>query len=204
MKFIGFLFVFCCAAATLKAQVPNHAPINLGKNDTIRTYLTVVDGQVMPWIIGAEVKIVDVRIFKSKADRDAYNRLDYNIRKVWPYAHFAGERYAQLQRDIAVTADKRKQKQLVTDCDNQIKDLFKREVENLTISQGEVLIKLIDRQTGNTSYDLVKELKGGLDAFMLQSVARLFGHNLKEVYDADEDRDIEAILHKYGYDATNN
>jgi hypothetical protein len=77
-------------------------------------------------------------------------------------------------------------------------------VENLTISQGEVLIKLIDRQTGNTSYELVKQLKGGLNAFMMQSIARLFGHNLKETYDPDEDRDIETILHKYGYDAVNN
>ena len=78
--------------------------------------------------------------------------------------------------------------------------MFKREVEDMTISQGEVLIKLVDRETGNTSYDLVKQLKGGLDAFMMQSVARLFGHNLKETYDTNEDRDIEAILHQYGYD----
>lgn len=164
----------------------------------------MVDGQPMPWIMYGEIKIVDTRIFRSQADRDAYNRLVYNVRRVWPYAQFAGQRYQQLQRDLAVTADKHKQKELVTACNNQIKDLFKREVENLTISQGEVLIKLIDRQTGNTSYELVKQLKGGLDAFMLQSVARLFGHNLKETYDVDEDRDIESIIQREGYDSVKN
>jgi hypothetical protein len=118
-----------------------------------------------------------------------------------PYAHFAGERYRQLQRDLAVTGDKHKQKELISACNDQIKDLFKREIENLTISQGEVLIKLIDRETGNTSFELVSELKGGIDAFMLQSVARIFGHNLKETYDPDEDRDIEQILQQAGYDS---
>ena len=88
---------------------------------------------------------------------------------------------------------------MVDTCETQIKDLFKKEVENLTISQGEILIKLIDRQTGNTSYEMVKELKGGLKAFMLQSVARIFGHNLKEQYDPNEERDMEAILREAGY-----
>jgi hypothetical protein len=204
MKFIGFLLVLCCAVGILKAQTPSPAPVKLGKNDTIKTYQTILDGKPTPWIMFGEVKIVDVRVFKSQADRDAYNRLEYNVRKVIPYAHFAGERYRQLQRDLAMTADKKKQKELVSACNDQIKDLFKREIENLTISQGEVLIKLIDRETGNTSYELVSQLKGGLDAFMLQSVARIFGHNLKETYDADEDRDIETILQKAGYDSYKN
>ena len=204
MKFIGLLLFCCCVAGIVSAQTPKPAPMKLGKNDTIKTYMTMVDGQPVPWIVYGEVKIVDTRIFLTQADRDAYNRLEYNVKRVWPYAQFAGQRYQQLQRDLALTADKHKQKELVAACNNQIKDLFKREVENLTISQGEVLIKLIDRQTGSTSYDLVKQLKGGLDAFMLQSVARLFGHNLKETYDADEDRDIESIIQKEGYDSTRN
>jgi hypothetical protein len=204
MKFIGILLLFCCALGVVKAQTPKPAPTKLGKNDTIRTYMTVLDGQYVPWIVTDQVNIRDVRIFKSQAERDAYNRLAYNVRKVIPYAHFAGERYRQLQRDLALTSDKHKQKDLITNCNNQIKDLFKKEIENLTISQGEVLIKLIDRETGNTSYELVTQLKGGLDAFMLQSVARIFGHNLKETYDRDEDRDIETILQQAGYDSTKN
>ena len=204
MKFIGLFLVFCCVVGTAVAQAPKPAPVKLGKNDTIRTYGTMLDGKLVPWIVIGDVKIVDTRIFKSDADRQAYLQLEYNVRKVIPYAHFAGARYRQLQRDLALTGDKKKQKELVAACNNQIKDLFKKEVENLTISQGEVLIKLIDRETGNTSYDLVKQLKGGLDAFMLQSVARVFGHNLKETYDPDQDRDIENILIKEGYDSSNN
>lgn len=199
MKFIGFILLFSCCSVLVKAQEKLPPPVQLGKNDTIRTYVTNLDGQLTPMIVTEEVKIVDVRIFKSQADRDAYRRLRYNIYKVLPYAKFAAERYQKLQRDLATTADKKKQKLMVDTCETQIKNLFKKEVENLTISQGEILIKLIDRQTGSTSYQMVKDLKGGLKAFMFQSLARLFGHDLKETYDPNEERDMEAILQQAGF-----
>ena len=204
MKFIGFLLFFSCGVLLVSAQEKQPQPLKLGKNDTIRTYLTEEDGELMPMIVGPEVKIMDVRIFKTQADRDAYRRLRYNIYKVLPYAKYASQKYEQLQRSLATTTDKRRQKRMVDTCENDIKSLFKKEIENLTISQGEILIKLIDRQTGSTSYDMVKDLKGGLKAFMFQSLARLFGHNLKETYDPSEERDMEAILQEAGYYANQN
>lgn len=204
MKFIGLLLLLCCSVVLVKAQEKLPEPLKTGKNDTIRCYLTNVDGTLMPMVIGPEVKIQDVRIFKTQADRDAYRRLRYNIYKVMPYAKYAAERYQQLQRSLATTTDKKTQKRMVDTCETQIKDLFKKEVENLTISQGEILIKLIDRQTGNTSYEMVKELKGGLKAFMFQSLARVFGHNLKENYDPNEEHDMEAILQEAGFYAYQN
>jgi hypothetical protein len=207
MKFIGFLLLFCCSLGTLMAQEvkpeAKPAPLILGKHDTIKTYLTIDSGKLLPWIVLEDVKIVDVRIFKSQADRDNFNRLRYNVLKVLPYARFAGQRYRKLQRDLAVTADKHAQKILIDSCETQIKNLFNKEIKNLTISQGEVLIKLIDRETGNTSYQMVKDMKGGFKAFVYQSVARVFGHDLKETYDPDEQKDIEAILVQAGYTSAN-
>jgi Domain of unknown function (DUF4294) len=204
MKFIGFLLLFSCCALLVKAQDVIPSQPQQGKNDTIREYETMLNGELVPMIVTPEIKIVDVRIFKSQADREAYRRLKYNIYKVLPYAKFASQRYEKLQRDLATTADKRRQKLMIDTCENQIKDLFKREVENLTISQGEILIKLIDRQTGNTSYEMVKQLKGGLKAFMFQSLARIFGHDLKETYDPNEERDMEAILQEAGFYSNQN
>ncbi|MEO3404568.1 DUF4294 domain-containing protein [Mucilaginibacter sp. CAU 1740] len=208
MKFIGSLLLLCClmgaASAQTTAPATTPAPVKLSKNDTIKTAMTVLDGELVPWIVEPEVKIVDTRIFASEADRLNYRRLRYNVLKVLPYARFAGQRYRQLQRDLAVTSDKKTQKQLVNKCEDEIKTLFNKEIKNLTISQGEVLIKLIDRETGQTSFAMVKELKGGFKAFMFQSVASIFGHNLKETYDREEQRDIEAILTQAGYDSTNN
>ncbi|HEY4194724.1 MAG TPA: DUF4294 domain-containing protein, partial [Mucilaginibacter sp.] len=195
MKFIGLLLSLFCLAGVVEAQTQKPAPVILGKNDTIKTYATPDStGVMMPWIVLPDIKITDVRIFKSKADYDKYRMLRYNVMKVLPYAQFAGQRYRQLQRDLALTGDKHKQKELINACETQIKDLFNKEIKNLTISQGEVLIKLIDRETGYTSYSMVKDLKGGFSAFILQSAARIFGHDLKETYDRDEQKDIEAIL----------
>ncbi|MBS1529053.1 MAG: DUF4294 domain-containing protein [Bacteroidetes bacterium] len=204
MKFIGFLLLFWCSALLASAQDKLPAQPVTGKNDTIREYETLLDGELVPMIVTPEIKINDVRIFKSEADREAYRRLKYNIYKVLPYAKYAAQRYDKLQRDLATTADRRRQKLMIDTCENQIKDLFKREIENLTISQGEILIKLIDRQTGNTSYQMIKDLKGGLKAFMFQSIARVFGHNLKETYDPNEERDMEAILQEAGFYANQN
>jgi len=204
MKFIGFLLVFSCFTVLVEAQDKLPSQPNTGKKDTIREYETLLDGELVPMIVTPEIKIVDVRIFKSQADREAYRRLKYNIYKVLPYAKYASQRYEQLQRSLATTADKRRQKLMIDTCETQIKDLFKREIENLTISQGEILIKLIDRQTGNTSYQMLKDLKGGLKAFMFQSIARVFGHNLKETYDPNEERDMEAILQEAGFYANQN
>ena len=205
MKFIGFMLLYCCfTLGTLRAQTQPAAPVVRGNNDTIKTYVALVDGVNIPWVIIEDVNIHDTRIFKSQADRQAYNRLRYNVIKVIPYAKFAGNRYRQLERDLALTADKKRQKQLIKVCETEIKDKFKKEVVNLTVTQGEVLIKLIDRETHNTTYSLVKELKGGFTAFALQTAARIFGHNLKETYDRDEQRDIEYILQKEGYDSIKN
>jgi len=204
MKFIGFTLLLCCLMGAARAQTATPAPVTLGKNDTIKTAMTNLDGELVPWIVEPEVRIVDTRIFASEADRLNYRRLRYNVMKVLPYARFAGQRYRQLQRDLAVTADRKKQKELVSTCEGEIKNLFNKEIKNLTISQGEVLIKLIDRETGQTSFAMVKELKGGFKAFMFQSVASIFGHNLKETYDPEEQKDIEAILNQAGYNSYSN
>ena len=205
MKFIAFLLVFCGVFSIAKAQDETPAkPIILGKNDTVKTYLTKLDGELVPWIVLPEVRIFDSRIFASAQDRANFYRLRYNVIKVLPYARFASRRYTQLQRDLALTGDKKQQKLLVKACEKEIKDLFNKEIKNLTISQGEVLIKLVSRETGTTSYGLAKELKGSFNAFLFQSVASLFGHNLKQTYDREEQRDIETILESLGYTSTAN
>ena len=77
-------------------------------------------------------------------------------------------------------------------------NMFNKEIKNLTITQGGILIKLIDRETGASSYDLLKDMKGGITAFFYQSIARFFGNNLKNTYDPQQDRDIEAIIQATG------
>lgn len=170
-----------------------------GKNDTITVALTRVNDETIPWLPAPEVTITATRIFKSPEERMRFNRLRYNVLKVLPYAKFARERYAKLQFDLASTPKKRDQKILVKAFEMEIKNMFNTQIRNLTITQGGILIKLIDRETGTSSYDLLKDMKGGFNAFFYQSVARVFGNNLKSKYDPQEDHDIEDIIRSYPY-----
>ncbi|MEO6522373.1 MAG: DUF4294 domain-containing protein [Mucilaginibacter sp.] len=199
MKLIGYLLAFSCFLTCAHAQDVKPVWPKLGKNDTIKVATAILDGQIVPWIMAKETYIRDGRVFKTPEDRMNYFRLRYNVLKVEPYAIYAGNRYRQLERDLATTADKKRQKEMVKTCEKEIKDLFKHEIENMSITQGEILIKLVNRETGDTSFQLVKELKGGINAFMFQSLARLFGHNLKQTYDPQEEHDIESILNASGY-----
>ena len=171
----------------------------LSKNDTIRVAATNDGGYMIPWIGLKEVVVVGKRIWKSAQDQANYNRLRYNVLKVMPYALFAKRRYEKLERDLATVADKKEQKRLVKECDAEIKQLFNVEIKELTITQGQILTKLIDREVGKTTYDVVKKTKGKFAAFSYQLVARVVGHNLKTTYDAREERDIESIILNSGY-----
>lgn len=203
MKFCKVFILFSVIITAVAARAQNSSspykmPV-MGKNDTIRVAVTNVDNELIPWIPLNEVTIYGIRIFRSAEERVAYSRLRYNVMKVIPYALYAKRRYAQLERDLALTTDKRRQKQLVKACDTEIKQMFNREIKELTITQGQILTKLIDREVGRTTYDIVKQTKGGVTAFLYQSVARVVGHNLKSTYNPQEDRDIEAIIVSSGY-----
>lgn len=192
-------FILICFYGQVQAQTELPKMPVTGKADTIRVALTDLDGEMVPWVLIQDVVVNGVRIYRSPEERVKFLRLRYNVLKVMPYAQFAGERYRKLQRDLAMTGDKREQKKLVKQCEKEIKELFNKQVKNLTITQGEILIKLIDRETGYSSYDILKSLRGGLKAFMFQSAAGLFGHDLKQKYDMETERDIENIIRTSGY-----
>ncbi|WP_442590443.1 DUF4294 domain-containing protein [Pedobacter sp. AW31-3R] len=203
MKFYSlFILLFVIIIGAKVNAQDNPAPYKFpphGKNDTIKVASTNDMGEMIPWIPLNEVVIYGVRIFKSPADRAAYNRLRYNVLKVMPYALFAKRRYEQLERDLAVTTNKKDHKKLIKQCDAEIKQMFKTEIKELTITQGQILTKLIDREVGRTTYEIVKETQGGVRAFLYQSVARVVGHNLKSTYNPEEERDIESIITSSGY-----
>ncbi|WP_240903127.1 DUF4294 domain-containing protein [Sphingobacterium sp. SGG-5] len=181
-----------------------HPPLTMphygaGEPDVVAFYPTTTldDGEIVPWFLIEEVVVRAVREWKSKDERLQYFRLKRNVLRVLPYAIYAQKRYDQLHRELALASSRREERRLVKACEAEIKEKINTEVKNLSVSQGKILIKLIERQTGHTSYDLVKDMKGGITAFVYQGVARLFGHNLKSTYDPQEDFMIENIIREY-------
>ncbi|WP_133640417.1 DUF4294 domain-containing protein [Sphingobacterium paludis] len=194
---LGFMLFFLTNMVKGQAlQVPHYGD---GEGETLQRYMTtrLETGEVLPWFPIEDVTVTARRTFKSEEDRLKYLRLERNVLRVLPYAIYAQKRYEQLDRDLAMVSSKREEARLVNACEEEIKNKFNAEIKNLSVSQGKILIKLVQRQTGNTSYEMVKEMKGGLSAFFYQGVAKVFGHNLKSVYDPQEDFEIENIIRGY-------
>lgn len=200
MKFLGLSVILLMVLMSNKTlgQFKND-PTLKGVHDTIRVSTTNVDNKLIPWVVIPEISIVDTRLFRSAEERAKFNRLRYNVLKVLPYAMYARRKYEELQMNLANVKSRKEKRVMIKAFEGEIKDMFNREIKNLTITQGGILIKLIDRETGNSSYDLLKDMKGGITAFFYQSIARIFGNNLKNTYDLQEDRDIESIIQSSGY-----
>lgn len=154
----------------------------------------VVNGDTMASVLLPPVLIVDKHIFKSKQQEKRYWRLVYNVKKVLPYARMAGQKYKTLNEQL-VNKSEGEKKFLMKRVENEIKREFGKDIENMTYTQGRILLKLIDRETGVTAYDLVKELRGTFPAFFWQSVSLMFDNNLKSEYDPQGDeKEIESIV----------
>jgi hypothetical protein len=118
-----------------------------------------------------------------------------NVKRVYPYAKLAGvkfQEYSEMLDNIESDAQRRRMTKKI---EEQIKDEFEGELRRLTFTQGHILIKLIDRETSHTSYDVLKDFRGTLTAVFWQSFGRIFGYNLKTKYDPQgEDKLIEEIV----------
>ena len=155
----------------------------------------IIDGDTLPLISLNEVIIEAPRTWKSKRAQKRYSKLVRNVKKVYPYARLAGMKLIEYDKLIANVDTEKEKKKLMKQAEKDLKDEFGSELRDLTFSQGRILLKLVDRETGETSYEVVQELRGKFAAFFWQSIARLFDYNLKIRYDPlNEDREIENIV----------
>lgn len=131
----------------------------------------------------------------SNSDLRQYRRLIYNVKKVYPYAKLAGEKFGEVTAHLQTLKTNKEQKEYIKQLEKDILNQYEEELKNLTVTQGRILIKLIDRETSKTSYDVVKELRGSFQAAFWQAIARLFGSNLKTEFDPEgEDKLLNEIV----------
>ena len=131
----------------------------------------------------------------KKREARKLSRLAKNIKKVYPYAKLAGIKLREYEVILKAAGSETDRKKIMKRAEAELEDQFGDDLRSLTFSQGKILLKLIDRETGRASYYLVEELRGKFRAFFYQTFARLFGFDLKEKYDPyGEDRHIEMIV----------
>lgn len=158
----------------------------------------VVDGESMENYAIKEVYVFPWEKFKRPRDEAKYRRMIYNIKRVYPYAILARDMLIKMEGEVAQIKNKRDREIYIKNAEKQLRAQFEEPLKKLTISQGKLLLKLIDRETGRTSYSIVKELRGSFSAFFWQSLARFFGSNLKSTFDAEgEDRVLNRLIILY-------
>jgi len=167
---------------------------------------SVKDGVRLPYIIEGKdtIPVVNLPIVNIDEFGNAdylknlkeYYRLRFNVIKVYPYARLAAVKLNEMNSKMATMKNDREKRKYKKSVEEQVRKDFEVQIKKLSISQGNILIKLIDRETGNTTYELIKQLKGSLNAFFSQGVAKLFGHDLKDRYDptTGQDKTIENIV----------
>ncbi len=186
-KFILFILTTLVAYPFLQAQDP----------DTLSKVVPgkILDGDTVPLVEVKSVYVFPPYEFKNRRNRVRYTKLVYNIQKVYPYAKLAGEKLEEFKQVMDTITNERERRKYVKSAEKQLEDEFGEDIKNFTFSQGKILIKLIYRQTGNSSFEIVRELRGKFTAFIWQALATIFGYDLKTGYDPEgEDRQIEEII----------
>ena len=147
-----------------------------------------------------EIKEVTIHARPDRARRREYRqyeKLISNVRKVYPYALIVRKKLEEVNEELKNIPDDRERRRYLRDVEKDVFKEYQDDIESMTITQGRLLIKLIDRETQNTSYVLIRDYRGKFSAALWQSVARIFGTNLKDEYDPyGEDALIEAIINE--------
>lgn len=176
------------------ATSPAHMP-ELGPNDTIPVPAKIVEGEIVP---GENMEWVWVQAVYPKhllKKRQEWTKLRNAVYVTYPYAIKAGYVINDINYHLEGVANKHERKKYIRSREKDLKKEFTAPMKDLSVYQGKVLMKLINRQTGNNCYEIIKEYKGGANARFYQTVAFMFGSNLKQPYDPNsEDKEIENIV----------
>ncbi|MGB5170269.1 MAG: DUF4294 domain-containing protein [Eudoraea sp.] len=169
--------------------------------DSITEKMIIIEGDSLfqNYIPLNEVYIFGRLEFSSYQEKLRYYILRRKTLKVYPYAKLASERLEDLNDSLVIIKSKRKRKKYTKELQSYIEGEFSEELKKLTRTEGQILVKLIYRQTGTTAYDLVKELRSGWRAFWYSTTAKMFKISIKEVYNptmVHEDYLIEDILQR--------
>jgi len=181
----------------IQAQVTG--PDTLTPNTQILRPVTVIDGDTIPWDLLDEVLVISTPTFSDAEARKRYYLLMRRVIKVYPYAVETGNRLDSLNLRLDNISSNRKRKKYIKQYQRFLEERFEPELRQLTRSEGQILSKLIYRETGMSVHELIKEYKSGWSAFWWDQKAAWYDIDLKRPYDPgnnEEDHFIEGILRR--------
>ena len=170
----------------------------LFSQDTIRHMVVpgkIINGDTIPYVDMKNVVVLPPMDIKTLTELVGYGRLVYNVKKVYPYAKIAAAKLTEYEHVLDSIPTEKGRRKFLKVAEKDLKARFENEIKDLNFTQGKILIKLVYRQTGNSTFDIVRELRGSFNAFIYQTLARIFGYDLKSQYDPEgSDKAIEHIV----------
>ncbi len=159
---------------------------------------TIYQGDTIPMLYLDVVRVNGYVCPLSEAEKKKYKKLIRNVKITYPYAKQAGKLLDRYTVVLNNAKNDSQRKKIMKQAEKEIENKFGPTLKKLNKSQGKILLRLIDRETGSDSYALVKELRGSFRAAFYQALGKLFGYNLRSKYDPvnnSEDRVIERIIY---------
>lgn len=171
----------------------------MGQSKGVLLPFVIEHGDTVPVYQKADVEVVQ-HLNDEILERQKYwARLIHDVRIVMPYAKVASAKMEEINRNMEQVSA-RERKKYLKDEESKLKKEFEAKLKDLNVRQGKLLIKLIDRETGHSSYALIKEYKSGFSAFVWNGIASIFGMSLKDKYDpVDKDAQVEYVVRALGY-----
>lgn len=159
----------------------------------------VENGDTIPHVSLRGISVYAGISDKKKRKILSNRRLVYNLKKVMPYAQACAATIKETNDHMATLGTDAEKRKYLKQAEKELKKEYEDDLRNMSFSQGKLLIKLIDRECGSNSYELIKIYKSGRSAFFWNGIAGLFGMSLKDDYNAEEEQEIEVILAYLGY-----
>jgi hypothetical protein len=186
---VVFLVLLCAVASAQEEQSNKH------KNEK-KVRAKVEEGDTIVLAYLHTIFVTDNwSPHRKKRHTKKYLKLIRDVKKAYPYAKLAGDKLKLYDVELKAIKKEKDKRKFLDKVEDELRNEYEGDLKNLTITQGIILIKLVDRETGETSYELVKQFRGSFSAFFWQQLARLFGHNLKLRYDPmGEDYLIEEVV----------
>lgn len=194
---IGWIFILCLFCLENKAQQQNGGRVIYSAYENRILYQVEVLPNNDTIYLGtlSAIYIYPPLKFKNKSQEKFYWKTVRDVKKALPYARVVSYTLNKANDDLKNIPLEKDRKKYLKNLEREVKKKYEPDIRDLTFNQGKLLIKLIDRETSMTSYELIKLYRGPLVAAFWQGVARLFGANLKEEYNGnDKDKIIERVI----------
>ncbi len=191
---ICILFGSAGLAQTNDSTVKAKKPVNLDSIEVVQVIIDSASGDTLLFYAFEEVVLKD---FVTPEQREEYRRLKYNVKKVMPYAKLAAFRLQMMEDNLLLINDPKERERYIKETEKSLKEDFMETLKGFSRSQGLLLIKLIHRETGKTTYDILKGYRGSVETFYWGAFAKMYNASLKTEYDPIVDYKLDMIIKAY-------